>query len=76
MFNLLVFFTVASGVTLLCMIAVKDLAGTTLFAIFYGFCSGAGVYFLRNMRTAFNTKFTLAVSLSVPVIGQSPSGPL
>lgn len=41
-FNLLMFSVTGTGVVILCMAAVKDIAGTALFAIFYGFFSGAG----------------------------------
>ncbi|RXW19791.1 hypothetical protein EST38_g6054 [Candolleomyces aberdarensis] len=41
--NLIVFFTFAAGVITLTFPAVKDLAGIVLFALFWGFCSGAVV---------------------------------
>lgn len=43
-FNLLAFFTAGSGVVILCMAAIKDVAGVVVFAIFYGFFSGGGTY--------------------------------
>ncbi|KAF9460408.1 MFS general substrate transporter [Collybia nuda] len=42
-FNLIIFFTVGAGITILCMTAVKDVAGTACFAVFFGFCSGATI---------------------------------
>jgi MFS family permease len=39
--NLLTFFTFTTGVVTLCMAAVHDLAGTIVFAICWGFSSGA-----------------------------------
>ncbi|TFK21490.1 monocarboxylate permease [Coprinopsis marcescibilis] len=41
LFNLLVFFTTGTGAVALCMAAVKDAVGTALFAVFFGFFSGA-----------------------------------
>ncbi|KAG2017460.1 monocarboxylate permease [Coprinopsis cinerea AmutBmut pab1-1] len=41
LFNLLVFFTTGTGVSVLCMAAMRDATSTALFAIFFGFCSGA-----------------------------------
>ncbi|KAH6871463.1 monocarboxylate permease [Coprinopsis sp. MPI-PUGE-AT-0042] len=41
LFNLLTLFTVATGVTVVCLVAVRDAVGVALFAIFFGFCSGA-----------------------------------
>lgn len=41
--NLLTAFTLATGIVTLCMAAVHDLAGTVVFAIAWGFCSGAVV---------------------------------
>ncbi|KAJ2918172.1 hypothetical protein MD484_g2277, partial [Candolleomyces efflorescens] len=41
--NLIVFFTFSAGVITLTFPAVKDLVGIVLFAVFWGFCSGAVV---------------------------------
>ncbi|PPQ65140.1 hypothetical protein CVT24_003230 [Panaeolus cyanescens] len=42
-FNLGVFFTTSIGVAILCMLAIQDAVGTTLFSIFFGFTSGASI---------------------------------
>jgi hypothetical protein len=40
----MIFSIAGCGVTILCMLAIKDAAGVIVFAIFYGFFSGAGTY--------------------------------
>ncbi|KAF8148677.1 MFS general substrate transporter [Crassisporium funariophilum] len=40
-FNLGAIFTIATGVVILCLVAVKDAAGTAIFAVFFGLFSGA-----------------------------------
>ncbi|KAF8646617.1 hypothetical protein AX16_007118 [Volvariella volvacea WC 439] len=42
-FNLLSFFALSTGIVACTMSVVDDVAGTALFAIFYGFCSGATI---------------------------------
>ncbi|KAF9043306.1 major facilitator superfamily domain-containing protein [Panaeolus papilionaceus] len=42
-FNLGVFCTTATGFVILCMLAIRDMVGTALFAIFFGFTSGAAI---------------------------------
>ncbi|TFK32270.1 monocarboxylate permease [Crucibulum laeve] len=42
-FKLMGIFSVSLGVVMLCMAAVNDAAGAIVFAIFFGFCSGAAV---------------------------------
>jgi len=40
-FNLGTFFTAGTGIIVLCMAAMKNEAGTVVFAIFFGLFSGA-----------------------------------
>ncbi|KAF9043327.1 MFS general substrate transporter [Panaeolus papilionaceus] len=42
-FNLGVFCTTATGFVVLCMLAIRNIVGTALFAIFFGFTSGAAI---------------------------------
>jgi hypothetical protein len=46
-YNMFFTFTVAMGIALLCMAAIKNIAGVVLVAIFYGFLGGGGE-FRRN----------------------------
>ncbi|PFH48947.1 hypothetical protein AMATHDRAFT_195751 [Amanita thiersii Skay4041] len=52
-FNLFLFFTLGSGIILLCMIALKDAVGVVLLSVFYGFFSGAGTITLIRSIGSF-----------------------
>lgn len=40
-FNLMIFSIAALGILIFCMLLVKDIPGTVIFAMLYGFFSGA-----------------------------------
>jgi hypothetical protein len=68
-FNLLTFTTAGTGIVILCMLAVKDVAGVVVFAIFYGFFSGACTYRRINFSSCCVYSAPAAISLTGPMLG-------
>ena len=57
-FNIGASFTTAAGLVVLCLLAVKNITGVVLFAVFFGFFSGGSVALVNAMIGVFMSNIT------------------